>query len=344
MTPSPPGSDLSSDDGLRHGLRQLAEWADPVPVPDPDELAARVTLKEGPSGGRRLLAGAAALLLVGTVAVVLANHNDGPDRRPAASGDPALLVGRDWQIDSVTIDGQTLVPPADRTAEIRFGDGGVSGGACNEFGTDADVSPGSVSFGNEVSSTVVGCGGVLEQIDAAMLDLMHGHASWSVDGNQLRLEGSGVLLKAHQKPDAFPTPGLDRLAASVPGEFPQWQYGFTEYPEPESPYRYFLTVEARDKPGTAFGSSGAAVDSSVPMDVIWIQIGGDLLPFGTLPEGTAYAEFIPDDGSLPASSLVVRTLPDGRPVFGQIVEGTHGVVRAYGSDDELLAESRRLGD
>src|SRR5688500_2488700 len=98
--------DLSTDDGLRAALRDVAAWGEPDHVPALAE-ASPVRLHRDPirtaNRWARPMVGVAAAVALAVVAVMVTRD---PDRSltelaaPRASVDD--LVGKDWRIDVVT--------------------------------------------------------------------------------------------------------------------------------------------------------------------------------------------------------------------------------------------------
>ncbi|MGK2948204.1 MAG: META domain-containing protein [Acidimicrobiales bacterium] len=339
-------TDHPSDDDLRRDLRRIADWTDPLAVPAPEELVpGLVPIAARPSPARRLLAVAAGVLLVGgAVAFVVARGGDtteAPDVEPAAPT-TEQLIGVEWRIDSVAVDGADPVrPPVDADAVIRFSGTAVSGIACNHFGGDATVGDGTVTFGNEMASTAMGCGDpAIMAVELAVSQLVQGEGTWSITDGVLVLEANGVRLEGSEKANAFPTPDLEVLVASDGSSEAEWHFGYEQQPGAE--YEAFLVWEGRSSPGVGFGSAGLAVDPTIAMDAMWVDhVEGGLFPFGTLPPGTVRAAFVAEDGT--ETELEVHALPTGRSVFGQPVAATGGTVQALGADGQVLETSRGLG-
>lgn len=340
-------TDHPSDDDLRRDLRRIADWTDPLATPAPEELVpALVPIDAAPSPARRLLAVAAGVLLVGAaVAFVVARGGDtteAPDVEPAAPT-ADQLIGVEWRIDSVAVDGADPVrPPVDADAVIRFSGTAVSGIACNHFGGDATVGDGTVTFGTEMASTSMACmEPAINAVQDAVLRLVRGgEGTWSITDGVLVLEANGVRLEGSEKASAFPTPDLEVLAASDGSSEAEWHFGYERQSVAE--YEAFLVWEGRSGPGVGFGSAGLAVDPTIALDAMWVDhVEGGLFPFGTLPPGTVRAVFVAEDGT--ETELEVHALPTGRSVFGQPVDAAGGTVRALGTDGQVLETSRGLG-
>ena len=340
-------TDHPSDDDLRRDLRRIADWTDPLAAPAPQDLVPGLEpIAAHPSPSRRLLAVAAGVLLLGgAVAFLVARGGDtseAPDVEPA-SPTAEQLIGVEWRIDSLAVDGADPVgPPADADAVIRFSGAEVSGTACNHFGGDAAVGAGTVTFGDEVMSTSMACmEPAINVVQDAVLRLVGGgEGTWSITDGVLVLEANGVRLEGSEKADAFPTPDLEVLVASDGSSEAEWQLGYEQHPGAD--YEASLIWEGRSGPGVGFGSAGLAVDPTITMDAMWVDhVEGGLFPFGTLPPGTVRAVFMAEDGT--ETELGVYALPTGRSVFGQPVDAAGGTVRALGADGQVLETSRGLG-
>lgn len=259
-------------------------------------------------------------------------------RSPAASD----LLGRDWRIDAVT-DASGERRPVDpvHDAVLRFDDeGGFSAKTCNHTGGDAAVDATTIVWGDEIFSTSMAClDDDLTWLEATMAALFRGTATWALDAGALRIEGNGVVAELTERPAGFPTE-LVQLATSDPEGLWEWQLGYTEDPaaRPDG-YRFFLSWEGRSAPGTGYGTAGMAVDPTIPMDAMWVDdVEGGLFPFGTLPLGTASAVFEATDGT--REPLTTYELPDGRRVYGQVVQAPKGQAVALDASGKEIARGR----
>lgn len=270
----------------------------------------------------------------------------GSDGTAVRSGGPSAsasdLQGHDWRIAVVTDAGgeRREVDPI-HDAVLRFdGEGGFSAKTCNHTGGEAEVGAGSIEWGNEIFSTSMAClDDDLTWLETTMATLFRGTSTWTLAEGHLRIEGHGVVAELSERPEGFPTE-MVQLATSDPGGEWQWQLGYTEDPAagPDG-YRFFLSWEGRSAPGTGYGSAGMAVDPEIPMEAMWLDdVEGGLFPFGTLPIGTASAVFEAADGS--RQPLATYELPDGRRVYGQVVQAAEGQAVALAADGTEIGRGR----
>ncbi len=341
--------DLSTDDGLRSALRDVAAWGDPGRVPELDESAPIQLRAEPPRGShpwvRPLMGAAAALVLVVVAVLVTRSPDDEPSRpaTPAASADD--LVGKDWSIDVVTAGGERREIDPTYDAVLRFdGEGGFSGTTCNHFGGDVAISSTEMAWGDEVASTLMGCSGDLGQVEASVFSMFTGTAEWRLTDGTLRIEGKDVTFELTELPPGFPTE-LVQLAVSDPAGEAQWQFGYVEATDAEvadGAYRYFLTWEGRSAPGTGYGNAGMAVDPELSyLETMWLDdVDGGMFVFGTLPSGTDAVRFEADDGT--AAELTAYVLPDGSLVYGQVVPPNTGEVVALDAGSNEIGRGRTV--
>ena len=252
------------------------------------------------------------------------------------------LLGRDWRIEAVTdADGERREVDPTHDAVLRFdGDGGFSAKTCNHTGGEAVVSETTIAWGDEIFSTSMAClDDDLTWLETTMAALFRGTATWALDDGRLRIEGNRVVVELTERPEGFPTEMVP-LATSDPGREWQWQLGYTEDAAAGADgYRFFLSWEGRPAPGTGYGTAGMAVDPEIPMEAMWLDdVEGGLFPFGTLPLGTASAVFEATDGS--REPLATYELPDGRRVYGQVVQAAKGQAVALDADGDELGRGR----
>jgi heat shock protein HslJ len=341
--------DLSTDAGLRAALRDVAAWGEPDHVPALAE-AAPIGLEPDPirraNRWARPLVGVTAAVALAIVAVIVTRD---PDRSPTDVAAPMAsaddLVGRDWRIDVVTAKGERRAIDPSYDAVLRFdGNGSFGGKTCNDFGGDVVISPSSLTFGDEVLSTLMKCTGERGWLEDRVTSLfLMGTAEWTLVDGVLRLDAGDVVVELSERPTGFPTELVQLTTSDAFGE-PFWQFGYTEATDAEmaeGAYRYFLMWEGRSAPGTAFGNAGVAVDPEVPLETMWVDdVENAVFTFGTLPPGTVTALFEATDGT--PEELTIYVLPDGRPVYGQVVAASKGQVVALDRAGNEIGRGRTV--
>ncbi len=341
--------DLSTDDGLRAALRDVAAWGEPDQVPALAD-ATPIRLHSDPIGSRnrwaRPMVGVAAAVALAVVAVMVTRD---PDRSPAELAAPTAsiddLIGREWRIDVVTAQGERREIDPSYDAVVRFdGSGGFSGKTCNQFSGEVVVRASELAFGDEVQSTLMACGGDQGWLESSVMSVfLAGHAEWTLAEGVLRIEGGDVVVELSERPAGFPTQ-LVPLATSDPSGEAEWQFGYSEATDAEvaeGAYRYFITWEGRAAPGQGYGNAGIAVDPQAPLETMWVDdVEGAMFTFGTLPAGTATARFEGDDGT--REEVTVYELPDGSLVHGQVVAASRGQVVALDGDGNEIARGRTV--
>ncbi|HEX5826918.1 MAG TPA: META domain-containing protein, partial [Candidatus Limnocylindrales bacterium] len=106
------------------------------------------------------------------------------------------LEGTEWTVTGVrTADAMTSYGA---TASLRFADGTVTVNAgCNSGQGSYELGEGTITFG-PVATTKKACEEPAMQLEAAVLAVLSGEATYAIDGNELTLDngGTGLALTA----------------------------------------------------------------------------------------------------------------------------------------------------
>ena len=110
------------------------------------------------------------------------------------------LVGTSWTLEAIE-DGAGAVGtvlgsvPAGVTSRLRFRDDGVLAvwPGCNRAGGDYSVDGDSVVLG-ELVATAMDCAEPVMEVESAVLDVLHGTLTFTIDGSRLRLTGGDRTL------------------------------------------------------------------------------------------------------------------------------------------------------
>jgi heat shock protein HslJ len=124
-----------------------------------------------------------------------------PSSPPSDPGpDPSTDTGMvdaigDWQLEAATIDGQALALLADAPVTMTVAGTRISGrSACNEYGTDLQLTDGEVRFG-EWATTLMLCEDPLMAIEGAFTQAMPRVRTAERAGETLVLRGEDVELR-----------------------------------------------------------------------------------------------------------------------------------------------------
>lgn len=171
-----------------------------LPVPTPPRRTLRAVLLP--------LAAAAAVAAV-TVGVVLGVDQNGkphPAATPTRTAPPPTptgrqLVGPDWQLESIRLDGRTHPTPRGVDAVISFDDKGQTTGndGCNGFGGSVAINGQAIRFwnlGRRLPRCTGPAGDVETQFIAALTSIDH----WATSDDKLRLTGiDGTVMTFHAR-------------------------------------------------------------------------------------------------------------------------------------------------
>lgn len=118
------------------------------------------------------------------------------DRAVAEPARP--LINTRWTLDTVVGTGGTSSSvPAGASATMTFADGRVSGSTgCNSFSGAATVAGDKITFG-DIAATRRACDGAVGSVEADVLRVLDGTATFRIEGDRLILEapdGSGLQL------------------------------------------------------------------------------------------------------------------------------------------------------
>ena len=287
-----------------------------------------------------------ALALLAALILNACGEDEGAEVR-AAEGTPAAatqadLVRRDWRIDAVTdADGEHRdIDPA-YDAVLRFdGEGGFGAETCNASGGGVVVTPTTLEWGDEIASTQMACTDErLTWLETTMAALFAGTSTWELTDGALRIEGNGITVELSERPAGFPTQ-MVQLATNDPACECEWQFGYTEIPDPATNGpRFGIGWEGRHGPGQGYGEAGMVADPA--MGTMWLDdVEGKLFPYGTLPVGAVSAVFETIDGT--TIEMHPYELPDGRLVYGEPIDASQGAVVALDADGNEIERGRTV--
>jgi heat shock protein HslJ len=154
---------------------------------EPDARAARDEEVAGTPATHRLIALAAATLLLAAVACSTAPPNSSPAQ-------PVGLEGVDWVLHDASVTSLVAKVPADVHIDLRFEGDQVSGSSgCNTYGASFQAIGGSISFG-PIRSTAMACANPVMALESAYLRALEGSTTYQVSGSTLHLTGGAADL------------------------------------------------------------------------------------------------------------------------------------------------------
>jgi putative lipoprotein len=131
----------------------------------------------------------------GTTAIPESGSDEGTDDDSddaLTSDDPATgdamtddaLIGTSWTVVEGNVQGASVAPNGDASANVEFAADGKVGGytGCNSFGGTAEASDGKVTF-SDVISTQRACTGNAGDLEKAMLTMLGTDVSYEIDGD-----------------------------------------------------------------------------------------------------------------------------------------------------------------
>lgn len=153
-----------------------------------------------------------AVLLLGSMGGA-ALASDGPsadpliDPNPSASADTPTLEGTEWLLVKAALSGAYADIPAEVTATLIMADGLASGsGGCNEWSTSYVLDGPSLTFSDQIITTLMLCEGPGGDIETFYLADLAGVTSWAIDGTTLTLSNeAGPMLAFVPRADTGPT-------------------------------------------------------------------------------------------------------------------------------------------
>jgi heat shock protein HslJ len=126
-----------------------------------------------------------------------------PGQDPSTSTGMVDAIG-DWQLEAATIDGQPLTLLADAPVTMTVAGTRISGrSACNEYGTELQLTDGEVRFG-EWATTLMLCEDPVMTIEGAFTQAMQRVRTAERAGEGLVLRGDDVELRFVPRPAAAP--------------------------------------------------------------------------------------------------------------------------------------------
>lgn len=278
------------------------------------------------------------LLITGALmAMAACGSEPGGEVRAGADSSVEQLVRIDWGMDAITVGGDRREIDPTYEAVLRFdGEGEFTGKTCNFYGGSVEVTDGGLDWGGDVSMTSMGCQDEnLTTLESEVSMLVAADATWSINDERLRIESGDIVLELSRLADAFPTPDLVQIAASAPESGAQWQIGYSA-----EGGLAFLSWEGRERPGTAFGSAGLAVDPSAPIDGMALSFADQTVVLGYVPPGSDSAAY-EVDGADPIP-LALHPLPGGRLAVGDLVAEGAGAIVARDVAGTELGRTRLL--
>jgi heat shock protein HslJ len=152
-----------------------------------------------------------AILLVGTLGgTVLANESPGADALvdPNPSTDPGALTleGTEWLLVKAQLSGAYADIPADVGATLLMQDGRAGGsGGCNSWSTSYVLDGASITFSDQITTTLMMCAGPGGDIETFYLADLPGVTGWAIDGTTLILSNeTGPVLAFEPRADSGP--------------------------------------------------------------------------------------------------------------------------------------------
>lgn len=151
------------------------------------------------------------MLVVTAVAACGGTDGSSGDTLPEPPADAS--IDGVWRAIGATVDGVEVAGLDTVTATIQI-DGGLLTGSsgCNQYETAVDVETGTITFG-ETSQTEAFCTAVPGEIDA--LFPLSGSATWSIDGDVLRLTTDSTDWTFERSGASAPTTNASTVPATV---------------------------------------------------------------------------------------------------------------------------------
>jgi heat shock protein HslJ len=181
------------------------------------------------------------------------SSSSGSDSSSVGTGPAAEIIGRQWDVQSLTVDGRKRDAPAD--AYLEFTKNGKVGGnyGCNHFGASATIKGDTITVGDDTVKTKMACTtkGTMDfesRLGAAVSDTT---IKAEVDGDKLTLttgNGDTVNLTAEKPAELYGTKW--NVTATVRGDA---EGGSAVALSPEAEGRAHLTF---DEKGTVSGQLG----------------------------------------------------------------------------------------
>jgi heat shock protein HslJ len=154
---------------------------------EPDARAARVEEVAGASAAHRLIALAAATLLLGATACSSPTTRSSPAQ-------PVGLIGIDWVLDNASIASLVRSVPSGIHIDLTFEGDQASGSAgCNGYGASFQAIRGFIHFG-EIRQTQKACERPVMEAEAAYLRALEGSTGYQATGSTLHLTGGAADL------------------------------------------------------------------------------------------------------------------------------------------------------
>ena len=161
-------------------------------------------------GGRVGLSALAVTGLLATAACGTENGTDDSGSGSVGTRQAAEITGKQWNVESVTVDGKTRDAPAG--AHIEFGKDGKVGGnyGCNHFGASAEMKGDTITIGDDTIKTKMACTteGTMDFESQLGGTLSDSTVKAEVDGDKLTLtaqNGHTVNLTAEKPTELYGT-------------------------------------------------------------------------------------------------------------------------------------------
>jgi heat shock protein HslJ len=158
-----------------------------------------------------------AVLQVVALSLALAASLSGPT---AAQEEPATLEGVDWKLTGYLVDDVLTAVPLGTDATLRLEGGLATGsGGCNTFSGIYALDGTSITFGDEISTTLILCEEDVQAIEDAYLAALPLVASWAISDDVLQLSDDlGTITLTFEVPDISLTSSeLAGLVATLAG-------------------------------------------------------------------------------------------------------------------------------